>query len=220
MISTVRKIKHSGADWLEKQECFKNPSALGIKVADILGQVYLGIYHISDSVTSKKVDWQSETKISVNVYGDMATFDKGELTLLILCCVEAEVSVRASGSFKGYMKLTFQLSKSKINLAARSQNLSLDQFNAEGIVASYAKKKVFEMDNLVELVLLAHLAMVRISLRGRCNQVLEMQFNQRVSRVGAVWERHPDIEAAQAIFAPYVLALTQAEREDGVARSI
>jgi hypothetical protein len=103
----VNTIKHSGADWMAKQDCFKSPSAFGIKVADMLGQVYLGIYHISGSVTSKKVDWQNDSEISVTISSELATFDGPDLTFLIFCCIEADVSVEVSGAFKGYTKLRF-----------------------------------------------------------------------------------------------------------------
>lgn len=220
----IKPIKHSGADWMAKQKCFKNPSQLAIKVADILGQVYLGIYHISGSVTSEKVDWQNESDVSVTIYGELATFDGSELTRLIICCVKLNVSVQVAGSFSHYTKLTFRPSEQPINLAQRSQDLKADGLTAEKLAASYAKKpplweyqdpynaafsisKTFEMDELVHLVLLAHSAMIRISLQGRSFGALQVQFCQRINRESVCWERHPDLETAQATFAPYVLAL-------------
>jgi hypothetical protein len=221
---TIKPIKHSGADWMAKQDCFKSPSALGVKVADILGQVYLGIYHISDEVTSKKVDWQNGSDVSVTVYGELATFDGEELTWLILCCVEAGVSVQISGAFKGYTKLTFKHGDRTINLEQQSRDLNAEGLTAEKLAVRYATKpplweyrssynaahsvsKTFQMDDLVELILLSHLAMVRISLQGRSFGSLQMQFCQRTSRTGPFWGRHPDLAQAQARFAPYVAAL-------------
>jgi len=220
----AKQIKHSGADWMQRQGCFKLPSALGIKVADILGQVYLGIYHISGAVTSDKVDWQNKSEVCVTIYGELATFDRGELTLLLLCCVESGVSVQISGSFKGYMKLTFRLCDHNIDLEQRSRSLKAEELNAEKLANRYADKpplweyqdpynaafsisKTFEMDDLVGLILLAHLAMVRVSIQGQAFGALKVQFCQRMSREGAFWGRHPDLVMAQEIFAPYVLAL-------------
>jgi hypothetical protein len=220
----MKIIKHSGADWMAKQGCFKSPSALGVKVADILGQVYLGIYHISDSVISKKVDWQNDSEISVTISSELATFDGPDLTFLIFCCVKADVSVEVSGAFKGYMKLRFTNGDRTINLEQRSCDLEVQILTAETLAVRYATKppiweyrnscdaafsvsKTFEMDDLVELVLLAHLAMVRVSLQGQSFGSLQMQFCQRESREGAFWEIHPDLAQAQARFAPYVAAL-------------
>jgi hypothetical protein len=215
----MKLIKHSGADWMAKQNCFKSPSALGIKVADILGQVYLGIYHIDNSVTNKKVDWGNKSEISVTISSELATFDSAELTFLIFCCIELNVSVQISGVFKGYLKLTFRESDLSVDLLRRAFYLDDECFTAEKIARLYAKKppllgyqdpynagfsasKSFEMDELVDLVLLAHAAMVRVSLRGRSFGVLQMQFCQRASRKGACWDRHPDLAQAQARFPP------------------
>jgi hypothetical protein len=220
----VKPIKHSGADWMAKQDCFKSPSALGVKVADILGQVYLGIYHISDSVTSKKVDWQNDSDISVTISSELATFDGADLTFLILCCVQAGVPVEVSGASKSYMKLRFTNGDRSIDLQQRSRDWEGQILTAETIAKTYATKpplwedrnscnaafsvsRTFEMDELVELVLLAHLAMVRVSLRGRSFGALQIQFCQRTSREGACWNMHPDLAQAQARFAPYVAAL-------------
>jgi hypothetical protein len=220
----VNTIKHSGADWMAKQDCFKSPSALGIKVADILGQVYLGIYHISNSVTSKKVDWQNDSEISVTIYGELATFDGADLTFLIFCCIEADVSVEVSGASKGYMKLRFTNGDRIIDLQQRSRDLEGQVLTAETLAARYVTKpplwehrssynaafsvsKTFEMNELFELVLLAHSSMVRVSLEGRSFGTLQMQFRQRTCREGACWERHPNLAQAHARFAPYVAAL-------------
>jgi hypothetical protein len=220
----MKPIKHSGADWMAKQDCFKSPSALGVKVADILGQVYLGIYHISGAVTAKKVDWQNECEISITISSELATFDGAELTFLILCCIESGVSVQIYGAFKGYLKLTFTNGDRIIDLQQRSRDWEGQILTAETIAKTYATKpplwedrtsynaafsvsKTLEMDDLVELVLLAHLAMVRVSLRGRSFGALQMQFCQRASREGAYWNMHPDLAQAQARFAPYVAAL-------------
>jgi hypothetical protein len=345
----VKPIKHSGADWMARQGCFKSPSALGVKVADILGQVYLGIYHISGSVTSKKVDWQNDSEISVTISSELATFDGPDLTFLIFCCIEVDVSVEVSGAFKGYTKLRFsdiswsfpyptlmlriqrglrnpwllaspdeatltppralfildlmthgrarhcmsfpnyagsdgyrhfggrlhhlyftllathrqprtlferwsklfggwtpcrrdfhpdahpmriERGASRrvtngariIDLQQRSRDLEGQVLTAETIAARYVTKpplwehrssynaafsvsKTFEMNELFELVLLAHSSMVRVSLEGRSFGTLQMQFRQRTCREGACWERHPNLAQAHARFAPYVAAL-------------
>lgn len=222
-----KPIKHSGADWMQDKIVFANASKLAVKVADVLGQVYLGIYHIDDAVLLKKVDWKNENEISVTVSGELATFDGCELTLLIFCCVKARVSVQLSGAFKGYTKLTFREDGQRVDLTQQSADLKVEWFpaTAEEVAAYYTKKpplwvyrspynaafsvpKAFYMSELVELVLLAHMTTTRISVQGRTFGAMQMQFCQRTNRKGHFWQKHTDLEMAKARLSAYVEALT------------
>ncbi len=223
-------IKHSGADWMQRQDNFSDHSKFGEKVADILGQVYLGIYHISGTVQSPKVDWKNHNEISVTIFGELATFDRCKLTFLILCCVEAGVSVSVSGAFKNYTKLTFSAVRTFVNLTLRSIEIDSEWLNksANDVSGLYASKKknpiweyqdpydaafslskTFDMLELIDLVLIAHTAKTRISIQGRSFGSLQMQFTQRAGRKGAIWDRHPTFEAAQNSLKPYYSALAK-----------
>ena len=66
-------MKYAGADWLEevlRPRCGLSPFAT--KVANILGQVFAGIYHIERSVLSPKADWTGD-EINITIRGDLST---------------------------------------------------------------------------------------------------------------------------------------------------
>jgi hypothetical protein len=67
-------MTNQSAEWLRRQN--KKLSPFGEQVADILGIVYRGIYHINDSVLDKSVAWDSEQLITVKVKGTISTYDR------------------------------------------------------------------------------------------------------------------------------------------------
>lgn len=62
-------LKYAGADWMpwywESRRI--TPSPLGIKVADVLGQVFAGIYHVQDEVCDRSVAWDSSGRIRIKL---------------------------------------------------------------------------------------------------------------------------------------------------------
>jgi len=76
-------MKYSGADWLRTEL-----SPLGRKVADILGAVFLGIYHLEQRELYK-VDWTDPRCIEIGIYMELATFDASKLTGLVVACHDA-----------------------------------------------------------------------------------------------------------------------------------
>ena len=100
--------KFAGADWLvESLRPAKPPSKLGPLVADILGQVFAGIYHIDRGSTLRKPYWHAEEYIEVNVPGSLATYDSNELTMLVLACHEQAVRLEIRSGGPGRVKLCF-----------------------------------------------------------------------------------------------------------------
>ncbi len=85
--------KYAGADWVELS--LKVPmSPFGKKVADILGQVWRGIYHLHQGSTNLcKVDWTDDRYIRITVTGELATFDSQHLTELVLAAHDSCVRV-------------------------------------------------------------------------------------------------------------------------------
>ena len=65
---------YSGADWLTDLIGAENISPFGTTVANILGDVFLGIYHMNTGAL-RTADWKSDTWISVTNYGGLSTFD-------------------------------------------------------------------------------------------------------------------------------------------------
>lgn len=88
-------LKHAGADWVES--ALRKPlSPFGRQVADLLGYLYAGIYHIEHAV--QKVDWSNDRYIvlKIGTEASLATWDFNYLTTLVLLChrmaIRCEVS--------------------------------------------------------------------------------------------------------------------------------
>jgi hypothetical protein len=106
-------IKYSGADWLEVQRKYwKNQSEpisqLGREVADILGQVEAGIYHMDDGALSR-VNWSCEHAISIVIRDGpgLATHDGCVLADLVLLCFMMNIRLNIEAAAHGYLRLTF-----------------------------------------------------------------------------------------------------------------
>lgn len=72
----------------------KTMSPLGVAVADLLGFVYQGIYHLSWS-SLERVHWDDDRFITVTVNSGMASYDGGDLTTLLVAahdmCMRVEI---------------------------------------------------------------------------------------------------------------------------------
>ena len=63
----------------------KTLSEFGARAADLLGWVYLGIYHIEGAVLSKGAVWDDEYYVRVPLWSSgLSTFDGDSLTRLVL----------------------------------------------------------------------------------------------------------------------------------------
>ena len=109
--------KCEGARWIQKEGQSLCP--LAIKISNVLGQVYSGIYHVSPTTQLSKLR-SPNTEYSITLYGDLATYDSDRLTRLLFCCQASGLNVSIAGSRKGYLKLTFK--------AGRSSEPNLDRF--------------------------------------------------------------------------------------------
>lgn len=73
---------YAGSEWIE--ESLGLPcSPLGKDVADLLGDVFLGIYHLNTRAL-RKVDWQNKHYIEFNLDRPLYSVDSNELTRLIV----------------------------------------------------------------------------------------------------------------------------------------
>lgn len=110
MILAVDKLSinlqaYSGANWLKSY--VPQMSEFGAKVADILGWVFQGIYHIDDEVLRDRSVFEHRKKVSVTIYQEFATYDSPRLTMLFLACCQQRCTVEIGGSRPGYTRLTF-----------------------------------------------------------------------------------------------------------------
>lgn len=104
--------KYAGAEWIQSALKPKYPmSPLGIAVADLLGEVFAGIYHIDDSVL-ERVDWADDYVMIVRLtHQSLSTCDNDYLTRLVVlshdCCLRLDI--RASS--KDNLRLMFHQRK-------------------------------------------------------------------------------------------------------------
>ncbi len=102
----------AGADWITQTLTYSKPvrvpSPFGRLVADILGQVYRGIYHIPEqTLLHPRTKWEHDRHIEVIVRNELATYDAPELTFLVVLCHEAGVRLSIHGANIGYLCLMF-----------------------------------------------------------------------------------------------------------------
>ena len=82
-------------------------SPFGESVADLLGDLFKGIYHIDRRVLSPKVKWDDSRSIDLIISGELATFDNNLLTNLVILAHCRCIRVSIEGCSSGYLKLVF-----------------------------------------------------------------------------------------------------------------
>jgi hypothetical protein len=86
---------HAGADWIEsslKKKC----SPLGREVADLLGDVYGGIYHMNHG-SLERASWGDNYCVEVTLCGDLATVDQSHLTCLVVFAHDRMIRINLFG---------------------------------------------------------------------------------------------------------------------------
>jgi len=97
-------MAHAGSDWI-KSNISKEMSEHGANVANLLGDVFLGIYHLNRTSLGK-VEWSNERHIEVTVGRPLATIDGDELTRLVVLGHDRMMRIEISGLAPGYLRLT------------------------------------------------------------------------------------------------------------------
>lgn len=99
-------MKYAGADWIHtslKTEL----SPFGEKVADLLGQMYLGIYHLPIRQL-QKVNWTNAVQIAIVVDdSEFATFDSNLLTRFVFLCHKYCIRGEIASCNPGHLMLKF-----------------------------------------------------------------------------------------------------------------
>lgn len=105
----TRHMEYAGADWIERQLKHTQPGAqmsdLGKNVADLLGELFLGIYH--QDRQALKVDWTNPSYIEIVIYGEMSTFDYDHLTRLVFLAHDYAIRVEIQAAAPRYLRLIF-----------------------------------------------------------------------------------------------------------------
>ncbi len=102
----TKRIGYAGADWI--QSALKRElSPLGEAVADLLGDVFTGIYHL-DAKQLAKVEWDDNQSITVRLYyQSLSTFDDENLTRLVVFAHDRMVRVSISAVAPKLLELMF-----------------------------------------------------------------------------------------------------------------
>ena len=82
---------YQGADWIERS-CHTTLSPIGRATADLLGDVFLGIYHLGIS-RLRKVDWTDDWCTVYMHDRSMSSVDSDELTRLLLLAHDRMIRV-------------------------------------------------------------------------------------------------------------------------------
>ncbi len=91
-----------GTAWL--RGCGKEVSENGARVAELVNWWLRGIYHAQGPVL--RANWSGEW-VTFCVSGDLATFDNGDLTRLVVGAHDAAIRVSIEGAANGYLRLMF-----------------------------------------------------------------------------------------------------------------
>jgi hypothetical protein len=103
------EMKYAGADWLVKSYPEIKPSPLGLKVADIMGMVENGLYHM-DLGQLKKINWSDPYVICIKISGSLSTFDWNNLTELVILCHDQAIRLSIDPCMR-FLRLLFHQRK-------------------------------------------------------------------------------------------------------------
>lgn len=97
---------YSGAEWIKG--AFKVPmSPIGEAVANLLGDLFGGIYHLETKYL-KEVDWGNDHHIVFTLrHKSLATFDYDELTRLVFLCHDYAVRCSIDARANNMLELMF-----------------------------------------------------------------------------------------------------------------
>lgn len=101
---------YAGSEWIRAamQRQGRTVSPFGAKIADLLGDLYLGIYHVQQEVLHKRVRWEETHHVEIVVRDSrFATFDSEALTRLVVLCHEYCVRCEVQAASRGYLRLWF-----------------------------------------------------------------------------------------------------------------
>ncbi len=104
LFTPERKITEDGAAWVAR-DCGKELSPLGRRVANMLEEVFSGIYHIDKAI--QRTDWTDQWVITIRVSRDLSTFDSDYLTKLVLAAHDHAIRVEISACNMQCVKIQF-----------------------------------------------------------------------------------------------------------------
>ncbi len=104
------KATYAGSGWLKENlkyvKSAKPVGKLGERVADLLGELFYGIYHLDHQILYR-VDWSNERFIEINIDKSLSTYDFDELTRLVFLAHHLSIRVQISSCNFRFLKLLF-----------------------------------------------------------------------------------------------------------------
>lgn len=142
---------YAGHEWIEAllkaRRGEAKMSQLGKDAADLLGELFYGIYHL-DTKALAKVEWNNAHWIEFSLgHKNLATFDFDELTRLVFLAHHLSIRISIEASTHNYLKLTFHRRERIGGMSVRhpflddavrsfKENVSLPEFESEAEVAA------------------------------------------------------------------------------------
>lgn len=209
--------KYAGADWLfTKYGPTQNPSDLGVAVADVLGQAWLGLYHFyEEGRLSHRVAWEDRLEIMLTDHGPLATWDASGLTRLLFCCLEWGLEVEIHGAIWHSYRMAFRWARQRSSVGDLES--PIDALTLDGMCSRFGGRLLsrrdgtlgyrefaissLSMNELTALVVHSHAACVRAEIYPRSSQSLRLMLSTR-RREGGIIERHPILGQAKADLEP------------------
>ncbi len=110
--ATIRTNYYAGAAWLKhslaSQRTARGLCPFGERVADLLGWVFEGIYHISDAVLADKAVWDNDRYARISLgWQDLSTFDTSTLTRLVVACHDLAIRMEVNPCNFHHVELLF-----------------------------------------------------------------------------------------------------------------
>lgn len=99
------RTQYAGADWLCASRGV-SLSPLGRAVAEIIGYVWRGIYHLSTRDLDAS-DFTDAHMVQVRVPAELATFDHAELAELVVLCYSNRLRMEIKPRGRGHLLLRF-----------------------------------------------------------------------------------------------------------------
>lgn len=133
-------MEYAGADWIEKSLKYDGKmSKLGKNVADLLGELFHGIYHL-DMSQLRKVDWGNSYCIEFLLGGKtISTCDYDELTRLVFLAHHMAIRVELSPYAFKYIMLRFHQRNRDGDFSQRHPSLeeAVNEFKNQVTIPEY-----------------------------------------------------------------------------------
>ena len=98
--------KYSGAKWFHGYKP-QELSPLAIRISNLIGQIYEGVYNVEHSYPQYYKIQPSATIATISLHSTMATYDGDKLTRLFLCSQAASLEIAIAGGI-GSLRVTFK----------------------------------------------------------------------------------------------------------------